>query len=162
MSRTSGHPAGTKTLASMCLRAAVGPKGASSISSVGYNRGMQVVSVCEKLAGFSEYWSPKVVGEVNDHYVKLVKMKGEFVWHQHEQEDELFFVLKGVLRMCLRVNGRQREELVRAGEFIVVTRGTEHLPIADEEAHVMLFERKTTLNTGNVRNERTREVLDVI
>ncbi len=121
---------------------------------------MQVVNVGEKLAAFSESWSPKIVGELNDSYVKLVKLQGEFVWHRHEQEDELFFVLKGVLRMRWRLNGNEREELVRAGEFIIVPRGTEHLPIADEEVHVMLFEPKTTLNTGNVRNQRTREVLD--
>jgi mannose-6-phosphate isomerase-like protein (cupin superfamily) len=123
---------------------------------------MQAVNVSEKLARFTEYWAPKIVGEVNDCYVKLVKLESEFVWHQHEREDELFFVLNGVLRMCLRVNGRTREELVRAGEFIIVPHGTEHLPVADEEVHVMLFELKTTLNTGNVRDERTRAALDTI
>jgi mannose-6-phosphate isomerase-like protein (cupin superfamily) len=125
-----------------------------------WNRGMQLVNVAEKRARFTEYWSPKIVGEVNDAYVKLVKLKGEFVWHRHEQEDELFFVLKGMLRMRMRGSGGIREELVRTGEFIIVARGVEHLPIAEEEAHVMLLEPRTTLNTGNVRNERTREVLD--
>src|SRR5512142_1734957 len=101
---------------------------------------IEVVDLGEKFGRFGEYWHPRIVGEVNDSYVKLAKLKGEFVWHQHEQEDELFFVVKGVLRMGLRVNGGTREELVRAGEFIIIPHGTEHLPIADEEAHVMLFE----------------------
>ncbi len=121
---------------------------------------MRVVNVAEKLAQFSDYWSPKIAGELNDSYVKLVKLKGEFVWHYHEKEDELFLVLKGVLRMKLREHGSEHEELVRAGEFLIVPRGVEHLPIAEEEVHVLLLEPKSTLNTGNVRDERTREVLD--
>lgn len=123
---------------------------------------MQVVNLSEKLGRFSEHWSPKIVGELNDSYVKLVKVKGEFVWHHHEQEDELFLVVKGTLRMHLRDGGREREELVRPGEFIIVPRGVEHKPVGDEEVHVLLLEPKTTLNTGNVRNERTKEVLDRI
>jgi mannose-6-phosphate isomerase-like protein (cupin superfamily) len=123
---------------------------------------MEVVSIARKLSQFSEYWSPKIVGEVNDSYVKLVKFKGEFVWHHHEHEDELFLVLGGTLRMKFREHGMEREETVRRGEFIIVPRGVEHMPVADEEVHVMLLEPKSTLNTGNVRNERTLEVLDRI
>jgi mannose-6-phosphate isomerase-like protein (cupin superfamily) len=123
---------------------------------------MEVVNVAQKLAQFSEYWSPKIAGAVNDSYVKLVKFKGEFVWHHHEQEDELFLVIRGRLRMKLREHGVEREETILPGEFIIVPRGREHMPIADEEVHVMLLEPKTTLNTGNVRNERTREVLEKI
>ena len=123
---------------------------------------MEVVNVAQKLAQFSDYWSPKIAGEVNDSYVKLVKFKGEFVWHHHEQEDELFLVIRGRLRMKFREHGVEREETILPGEFIIVPRGLEHMPIADEEVAVMLLEPKTTLNTGNVRNERTREVLDCI
>jgi mannose-6-phosphate isomerase-like protein (cupin superfamily) len=108
----------------------------------------------EKLASFDETWSPKAVGEVDDHVVKVVKLKGEFVWHAHEREDEMFLVLKGTLRLQFR----DREERVRAGEFIVVPRGVEHRPIADEETHVLLFESKTTVNTGTAGGERTRDV----
>jgi mannose-6-phosphate isomerase-like protein (cupin superfamily) len=123
---------------------------------------MEVVNVAQKLAQFSEYWSPKIAGEVNDSYVKLVKFRGEFVWHHHEREDELFLVIGGRLRMKFREHGVEREETVQTGEFIIVPRGLEHMPIADEEVHVMLLEPKTTLNTGNMRNERTREVLEKI
>jgi mannose-6-phosphate isomerase-like protein (cupin superfamily) len=123
---------------------------------------MEVVNVAQKLSQFSEHWSPKIAGEVNDSYVKLVKFKGEFVWHHHEQEDELFLVIRGRLRMKLREHGMEREETILAGEFIIVPRGREHMPIADQEVAVMLLEPKTTLNTGNVRNERTREVLERI
>ncbi len=123
---------------------------------------MQVVNVARKLAQFSEHWSPKIAGDLNDAYVKLVKFKGEFIWHHHEQEDELFFVLHGALRMKFRENGAEREVTVHPGEFIIVPRGMEHLPVADEEVHVMLLEPKSTLNTGNVRNQRTRAVLDRI
>jgi mannose-6-phosphate isomerase-like protein (cupin superfamily) len=124
-----------------------------------YNFSMRVVNLTQKLSSFSDFWSPKIAGELNDSYVKLVKMTGEFLWHNHEHEDELFLVLKGVLRMKLRDNGAEREEIVREGEFIIVPRGVEHTPIADHEVHVMLLEPKSTLNTGNVRNERTREQL---
>ena len=123
---------------------------------------MDVVNLAQKLAQFSEYWSPKIAGEVNDSYVKLVKFKGEFVWHHHEAEDELFLVIRGKLRMKFREHGVEREKAVLPGEYIIVPRGVEHMPIADEEVHVMLLEPKTTLNTGNVRNERTREQLQRI
>ena len=123
---------------------------------------MQVVNVAEKFTRFSDHFSPKIVGELNDSYVKLVKLKGEFVWHYHEAEDELFLVVKGTLRMGICEDGREREEVVRQGEFIIVPRGVEHRPAADEEVHLMLLEPKTTLNTGNVRNERTRDELERI
>jgi mannose-6-phosphate isomerase-like protein (cupin superfamily) len=113
---------------------------------------MYKVNIGEKLALFSDYWSPKIVGELNGQYVKLTKFQGPFVWHHHETEDELFLVLKGQFRMQFR----DHEELVGEGEFIIVPHGVEHRPVADEEVHVMLFEPATTLNTGNVQNERTQ------
>ncbi len=119
---------------------------------------MEKVNVLEKFSLVKDYWSPKIVGELNDSYVKIVKLKGEFIWHRHEQEDELFLVVQGTLRMRLR----DRDVLVREGEFLIVPRGVEHLPIADEEVHVLLFEPKSTLNTGNVRNERTVAELERI
>lgn len=112
---------------------------------------MHAVNIAKKLAEFTEAWSPKILGEINDSYVKAVKLKGEFVWHHHDREDEMFLVVKGLLRMKFR----DREERIGPGEFIIVPRGVEHLPIADEETHILLFEPKTTLNTGNVTNERT-------
>lgn len=113
---------------------------------------MDVVNLSERFGRFADYWSPKIVGEVNDMHVKLVKLKGEFVWHHHAREDELFLVVNGRLRMQLRSGDRE----VGPGEFIVVPRGTEHCPVAvTDEVHVVLLEPKTTLNTGNVSNERT-------
>src|SRR5512140_2118757 len=105
---------------------------------------MEKVNLAEKLALFQEYWSPKAVAAVNDFHVKLVKLNGEFVWHSHETEDELFLVLRGTLRMQFR----GREVAVAAGEFIVVPRKTEHRPVADEEVHVLLLEPASTVNTG--------------
>jgi mannose-6-phosphate isomerase-like protein (cupin superfamily) len=119
---------------------------------------MRTINVAEKFAQFSETWSPKILGQVNDCLVKAVRLKGEFVWHHHEREDEMFFVVKGTLRM----NFRDREEILSEGEFIIVPRGVEHLPIADEEVQVLLFEPKSTLNTGNVNNERTLPQLERI
>ena len=119
---------------------------------------IEKVSLSEKLDSFDEHWSPKIVGELNDSYVKLAKLKGEFIWHHHETEDELFLVVKGRLLIKLRDRDINLEE----GEFVIIPRGVEHLPIADEEAHVVLLEPKSTLNTGNVVNERTRKVLDQI
>ncbi len=121
---------------------------------------MEKVNLQAKFARFNEHWSPKIVGEVNDSYVKLVKFTGEFVWHHHDIEDELFFVVKGTLRMKFREAGREREVVVQPGEFVIVPRGVEHMPIADEEVQVMLLEPKSTLNTGNVRNQRTLEQLE--
>ncbi|HXE76205.1 MAG TPA: cupin domain-containing protein [Candidatus Xenobia bacterium] len=119
---------------------------------------MEKVNLAEKFARFSEHWKPKIVGEVNDSYVKLVKFKGEFVWHHHENEDEMFLVVRGALRMKLR----DREITLDPGEFVIIPRGVEHLPVADEEVEVVLFEPRTTLNTGNVQNERTLPVLERI
>jgi mannose-6-phosphate isomerase-like protein (cupin superfamily) len=116
---------------------------------------MDKVNLAQKLALFTEHYSPKIVGEVNDAYVKVVKLQGDFMWHHHDHEDELFFVVKGSLRMRVRENGTEREFMVQPGEFIIIPRGVEHLPSADAETHVMLLEPKGTLNTGNVESERT-------
>jgi len=113
------------------------------------------VNLAQKLALFSEHWSPKVVGDLNGQQVKLVKLQGPFVWHHHDTEDELFLVLHGRLRMELR----DRAVDVEPGEFIIIPRGVEHRPVADAEVHVLLFEPASTLNTGNVREERTAEQL---
>ena len=118
---------------------------------------MQTVSLSEKFAAFSERWSPKVVGELNGQQVKLVKLQGEFVWHHHADEDELFLVHRGRLRIELR--DRAPLEL-GPGDFAIVPRGVEHRPVADEEVEVVLFEPASTLNTGNVRDARTVETLD--
>ena len=112
---------------------------------------MEAINVAAKLDSFSEYWQPKIVAELNGQLVKLVKFQGPFVWHHHEHEDELFWVLRGRLRMEFR----DHNVWLEPGEMIVVPRGIEHRPCADEEVHVALFEPATTLNTGNVVNERT-------
>ena len=117
-----------------------------------------VVTLDEKFARFSEHWSPKIVGELNGQMVKLVKFLGAFEWHHHAAEDELFLVHRGSFRMEFR----DRSLTLGAGDFIIVPRGVEHRPVADEEVEVMLFEPATTLNTGNVTSNRTREVLDRI
>lgn len=117
---------------------------------------MDKVNLAEKLARVSEHWSPKIVGELNGQMVKVVKFLGPFVWHHHEHEDELFYVVKGRFRMEFR----DRTQDITAGEFLIVPRGVEHRPVADEEVEVMLFEPASTLNTGNVRNERTIERLE--
>src|SRR5881409_919554 len=120
---------------------------------------MQSVNLAQKFALFDDYWSPKIAGELNDTYVKLVKLKGEFIWHHHEREDELFLVVAGRLRMQLRDGDRD----LGPGELVIVPRGVEHCPLAlTDEVHVVLFEPKTTLNTGNVVNERTVRNLDRI
>jgi mannose-6-phosphate isomerase-like protein (cupin superfamily) len=116
---------------------------------------MEKVNVAQKLSLFTDQFSPKIVGEVNDLHVKLVKLQGDFMWHHHDNEDELFFMVKGALRIRVRENGSEREFMVNPGEFIIIPRGVEHFPSADEETHVMLLEPKTTLNTGNVASERT-------
>lgn len=116
------------------------------------------VNLAAKLSSFEDYWSPKIVGELNGQAVKLVKLKGEFVWHAHEAEDELFLVLRG----RLLIKQRDRDVALREGEFYIVPRGVEHKPVADEEVHVLLFEPQSTLNTGNVRNERTVHNPEVI
>lgn len=116
---------------------------------------MDAVNVAKKLALVNEYWHPTIVGEVNQDYVKVVKFRGEFLWHHHENEDEMFLVVKGTMRMKFR----GRDVLVGPGEFIIVPKGVEHMPVAEEEVHVILIEPRTTLNTGNVHNERTLETL---
>lgn len=112
---------------------------------------MEKVNLAEKFSSFSDRWSPKIIGELNDFHVKAVKLKGEFIWHHHDDEDEMFLVVAGTLRMKFR----DREAVIQEGEFIIVPHGVEHLPVADEEVHVVLFEPKSTLNTGNITNERT-------
>lgn len=109
------------------------------------------INIAEKLALFSEHWQPKIVGELNGQQVKLAKFQGEFVWHKHDHEDELFLVVKGRFRMEFR----DRHTWLEVGEFLIVPRGVEHRPVAEEEVHVLLFEPASTLNTGNVRNDRT-------
>ncbi len=116
------------------------------------------VNITEKLARFDKHWSPKIVGELNGQHVKLVKFLGEFVWHHHDDEDEMFLVVDGRFRMEFR----DREAWIEVGEFIVVPRGVEHRPVAEEGASVMPFEPASTLNTGNVRDEMTVTELDRI
>lgn len=122
----------------------------------GSNATPEKVNLREKLARFSDHWNPKIVGELNGQHVKLVKFQGEFVWHRHDDEDELFLVVKGRFRMEFR----DRHVWLDEGEFLIVPRGVEHRPVAEGEAHVLLFEPASTLNTGNVRNERTRVELE--
>ena len=119
---------------------------------------MHKVNIDEKLSLFTDYWNPRIVGELNGQQVKLVKLQGEFVWHKHDNEDELFYVVKGVLKMEFR----DRSVVINEGEFLIVPRGVEHKPVADNEVAVMLFEPASTLNTGNTRGELTRETLENI
>jgi mannose-6-phosphate isomerase-like protein (cupin superfamily) len=116
---------------------------------------MEKVNLRQKFDLFSEFWRPKIVGELNGHQVKLVKFQGEFLFHHHDDEDELFLVVKGRFRMEFR----DRQVWLEEGEFLIVPRGVEHRPVAEEEAHVLLFEPASTLNTGNVRNDRTVEAV---
>lgn len=119
---------------------------------------MRKVNIKEKLDSFKEHWSPKIVGELNGQHVKLVKLKGEFVWHKHDNEDELFYVIKGKLKIALR------EEIIELteGEFYIVPKGVEHKPIAEKEVSVMLFEPANTINTGDNPGDFTKETLDKI
>ena len=119
---------------------------------------MNKVNIVEKLDLFNEYWNPKIVGELNEQYVKLVKFKGEFVWHKHDNEDEMFYVLKGKFNM----EYRDRTVEINENEFVIVPKGVEHRPVAPEEVSVMLFEPKTILNTGDTRNDFTKEQLQKI
>jgi mannose-6-phosphate isomerase-like protein (cupin superfamily) len=112
---------------------------------------MEKVNLAAKFKQFQDLWSPRIIGEINETAVKLVKLKDEFVWHHHDNEDELFLVVKGRLLMKFR----DRDVWLDEGELIVIPRGVEHLPVAPEEVHVLLVEPTTTLNTGNVQNERT-------
>ena len=123
---------------------------------------MQKTNIAEKLSLFSEYWKPHIAAELNSQQVKLVKFKGPFTWHHHEGEDELFLVVKGSFRLDFREDGNEHQVQLKAGEMIVVPRGIEHRPVADEECHVLLFEPASTLNTGNVENELTTRNLPKI
>ena len=117
---------------------------------------MQAINLAAKLSQFTDHWNPRIIAELNGQYVKLAKLEGAFMWHHHATEDELFLVLHGTLRLQFR----DGEVALHPGECLVVPRGVEHRPVADEEVHVLLFEPASTLNTGNLRNERTRERLD--
>lgn len=112
---------------------------------------MNKVNLSTKLSLFNNYWEPKIVGELNNQYVKLAKLKGEFVWHQHEREDEFFMVVEGHLTIKLRGDDIELDE----GEFFIIPRGVEHMPVAEDEVHVLLFEPKTTVNTGNADSDKT-------
>ncbi len=117
---------------------------------------VQKINLAEKLSQFSDTWNPRVVGELNGQHVKLVKVKGEFVWHHHDHEDELFYVMRGELKMEFR----DKTEVLHPGECIIVPRGVEHRPVADIDTEILLFEPASTLNTGNLKNEFTRETLE--
>jgi mannose-6-phosphate isomerase-like protein (cupin superfamily) len=119
---------------------------------------MNKVNLQQKFSLFSEYWNPKIVGELNGQFVKLVKVKGEFMWHHHDDEDELFMVMKGRLQIQFAAEQVWLEE----GEFLIVPKGVEHRPVAPEEVHLLLFEPASTLNTGNIANERTLRKLKSI
>jgi len=119
---------------------------------------MEKVNLRKKLALFDELWSPRIVGELNGQQVKLAKLQGAFAWHHHEAEDEMFLVVKGRLTIKLP----EQDVVLEEGEFLIVPRGVEHKPVAEEEAHVLLFEPIGTLNTGNVRDEHTIDELQTI
>jgi mannose-6-phosphate isomerase-like protein (cupin superfamily) len=124
---------------------------------------MHKINVAQKLSTFQDHWSPKIVGELNGQHVKLVKFQGEFVWHHHESEDELFLVVRGTFRMDYKdPAGAEKSMELSEGEFVIVPRGTEHRPVAGEEVHVILFEPAGTLNTGNVRDTLTADNLQRI
>ena len=117
---------------------------------------MEKINLAEKFSLFTDYYNPRIIGELNNQHVKAVKLKGEFVWHKHDHEDELFLVIKGRLIMELR----DKIIEINEGEFIIVPHGVEHKPVAEEEVHILLFEPATTLNTGDVENEMTRKELE--
>ena len=119
---------------------------------------MDVVNLADKFSLFQEYWKPKIAGEVNDAYIKLVKFKGDFLWHKHDAEDELFLVVKGNMIIKLR----DRDLRLAEGEFAIIPKGVEHMPVAEDEVHVILIEPKTTLNTGDRQSERTVPQLERI
>ena len=119
---------------------------------------MEKINLQDKLSLFTDHWNPRIVGELNDQQVKLAKLKGEFIWHKHDNEDELFLVLDGVLTLEFRDKKVQLKE----NEFIIVPKGVEHRPIAKKEVAVLLFEPKTTINTGKLENELTKKKLDKI
>ncbi len=114
---------------------------------------MKAINLVDKFNLFHDHWHPRIVGELNDSYVKLAKLKGEFIWHEHENEDELFLVIKG--RLIIRLT--DGDVTLGPGEFLIIPKGVSHMPVAEEEVEVMLLEPKTTVNTGQILNERTRE-----
>jgi mannose-6-phosphate isomerase-like protein (cupin superfamily) len=119
---------------------------------------IEKININEKLGLIPDHWNPRIAGELNGQHVKLVKLQGEFVWHKHDDEDEMFLVIAGLLKMELRDKTME----IHPGEFVIVPKGVEHKPVADYETHVMLFEPASTLNTGNIQNERTRAHLEKI
>ena len=119
---------------------------------------MDKINLEEKFQLFHEYWSPKIIGELNESYVKIAKLKGEFTWHTHFNEDEMFYVVNGMLT----IKFRDKDIFLKEGETIIIHKGVEHKPVADNEVHVLLIEPKSTLNTGNVRNSKTVENLERI
>ena len=123
---------------------------------------IRVVNLAEKFSQIHEFYSPRIAGEINEFQVKLAKLKGEFVWHHHEHEDEMFLVITGTLRIKVREAGVEHEYQVRSGEFIIIPHGVEHLPTPDDEVHILLLEPNSTLNTGTEVNERTQPKLETI
>lgn len=123
---------------------------------------MNKINLRDKLSQIQDHWNPRIAAELNGQYVKLVKFQGSFTWHQHENEDELFMVVKGGFRMEYREAEAEQSVWIEEGEMIVVPRGVEHRPVADEECEVLLFEPVSTLNTGNTENELTRKELSHI
>ena len=119
---------------------------------------MEKINIAQKLSLFSDHWNPRIVGELNGQQVKLAKFQGEFVWHKHDNEDEMFYVLKGEFKMEFR----EKSVLLKENEFLIVPKGMEHRPVAEKEVCIMLFEPATTINTGNTINERTRRNLEKI
>lgn len=117
---------------------------------------MEKVNIAEKLSQFTDHWNPRIIGELNGQQIKATKLKGEFFFHHHEHEDEMFLIVKGTLKMEFK----DRTEIIKSGEFIIVPRGVEHRPVADEEVELLLFEPASTLNTGNIENERTKRHLE--
>ena len=119
---------------------------------------MKKINISQKLAQFKDHWNPRIIGELNQQHVKIAKLKGEFIWHKHDEEDEMFLVLEGTLKIAFR----DRTETIQENEIIIVPKGVEHKPIAEEEVSIMLFEPATTINTGELENERTRKNLEYL
>ena len=119
---------------------------------------MKKINISQKLAQFNDHWNPKIIGELNHQHVKLAKLKGEFIWHKHDNEDEMFLVLKGTLKIAFR----DRIETINENEMIIVPRGIEHKPIAEKEVSIMLFEPASTINTGELENKFTRKKLEFL
>ena len=142
----------------MCRDPVATARGSDSLAI----RTMKKINLAEKFALIHDHWNPRIAGELNGQYLKLVKFQGPFTWHHHEKEDEMFLVVKGRFRMDYRENGSQHEEWIEPGEFIVIPHGVEHRPVAEAECEVLLFEPASTLNTGNVEDEFTRKELETI